>query len=375
MKILIIGGYGNFGKRLVTSLLKYHSHKIIIAGRSEKKCIAFQQFALRHLAKTVQYIVLNIFSDELTKILSKIKPDIVVNAVGPYQWQPGRKNYAVARACIATSCHYIDLADDRIFVSNFSDELNALAQRASVMLVCGASSVPGLSSAVIDHYRSEFSVIESINYGISPGNKTERGKATIASILSYTGMPFTTRFNGTVKQIFGWQGLSRHDFGHPLGKRWMSNCNIPDLALLPQQYPGLASVKFQAGLEVAPLHLGLWCLSWLSRIGLVNNWACYSHALTLMSNWFINWGSDKGGMFVELSGRDLNGQANSIYWQLVAVNGAGINVPTISAELIIEKIAKGAVKSGAMPCVGLFSLADFFNVAGRWDIRQSSITL
>ena len=41
MKILVIGGYGNFGKRLVYRLLEHSSHTIVIAGRSALKAQLF----------------------------------------------------------------------------------------------------------------------------------------------------------------------------------------------------------------------------------------------------------------------------------------------------------------------------------------------
>ena len=150
----------------------------------------------------------------------------------------------------------------------------------------------------------------------------------------------------------------------------MSNCEIPDLDLLPAKYAELKNIHFQAGLEVTLLHVGLWLLSWLSRFGIVKNWQKYSKQLTRMSEWFITWGSDSGGMFVELEGVGLNNQTNKILWQLVAEEGVGPNIPTISAELIIQKISQGQVIPGAMPCMGLFNLVEFIEVAGRWNIYQ-----
>lgn len=371
MKILVIGGYGNFGKRLVASLLTHYDHDVIVAGRSEQKSIAFKQYALEKYSKHINYAVVDVLKTDLNKLFGELRPEIVVNAAGPYQLQrESPTNYHVARACIAASCNYVDLADDRAFVSNFANQLDQDAKQQDLMLVSGASSVPGLTSAVIDEFLSEFSALESIKYGISPGNRTERGEATVGSILSYTGHPFTTLINGCRQSVYGWQDLRLHDFGLPLGKRWMANCDIPDLELLPQHYPGLKTVRFQAGLEVTLLHIGLWCFSWLSRFGLVKNWSRYSKAITRMSEWFISWGSDSGGMYVELQGQNLSGEAKTITWQLVAENGVGINVPTISAELVIERISRGDLFVGAMPCVGLFSLTSFCAVADRWGIYQ-----
>lgn len=374
MKILVIGGYGNFGKRLVTSLLENYDHNIVVSGRSKIKGEAFMaQLPSRH-QEHIEFVVLDVLSSDLCQTLIKIAPDIVVNAAGPYQVQQDSQDpYQVARACIDIGCHYVDLADDRAFVANFPKALHHDAIQRGVMLVSGASSVPGLSFAVIEEYLSEFLELQSIRYGISPGNQTERGEATVASILSYTGRPFSTLLNGENQSVYGWQNLRLYDFGSPLGKRWMGNCDIPDLSLLPVYYPSLKTVHFQAGLEISLLHVGLWCLSWFSRFRLVKSWARYSRAITGMSEWFMSWGSNAGGMYVELEGVGTNGEPTKIIWQLIAPDGVGINVPTISAELIINRISNGDLISGAMPCAGLFSLAEFFEIAKRWGVYHRRI--
>jgi len=371
MLILVIGGYGNFGKRLVGSLLAHYDYEVYVAGRSQDKAKNFIQYAFKKYSKKVNFIHVDVLSPKLKECLLSINPDLVVNASGPFQRQREGNDYCVARACIAAKCHYVDFADDRAFVANFSAELDKEAKENSVMLVSGASTVPGLSAAVIDDFLPQFSKLEAIKYGISPGNQTERGEATVGSILSYTGKSFSTLTNNRKRAIYGWQNLNRYDFGSPLGKRWMSNCDIPDIDLLPILYPNIKSVHFQAGLEVTLLHVGLWLLSWFSRVGLLKNLARYTKILTRMSEWFIRLGTDNGGMYVELSGSDKYGQPKKINWQLIAENGVGINVPTIPSELIIKRIANGKVVPGAMPCIGLFSLSEFFDVAERWGIYQT----
>ena len=176
-----------------------------------------------------------------------------------------------------------------------------------------------------------------------------------------------------MKPVIGWQDLTRYDFGQPLGKRWMSNCEIPDLDLLPQRYPQLKNVRFQAGLEVTVLHVGLWLLSGLTRINVIRNWSTYSNIITKLSEYFVWLGCDSGGMFVELKGVDENNKQKKISWQLVAEDGVGPNVPIISALLMIEKIEKKQIKAGAMPCMGLFDLNEFFNIAKNWGIYQRRV--
>jgi len=371
VKILVIGGYGNFGGRLVHSLLTYYDHQIIIAGRSDKKRQEFIDEVPLAFQQSISGIKMDVLQDNIEKIILKINPDIVVNATGPFQLQSnGDKNYRVAFACIESKSHYLDLADNRKFVVSFSGALDKTAKESGLMMVSGASTVPGLSVAVIEEFISEFSQLDTINFGITPGNKTERGVATVASILSYTGRAIRSKSDGVWQDVFGWQGLERYDFGGPLGKRWMSFCEIPDLDLVPARFPDVKTICFKAGLELSALHLALFCLSGLVRLKIVKDLAAYAKVLTRMSEWFFPWGSEDGGMYLELEGKDKSHLKKKISWQLIALNGSGPNVPTISAELIIKKISSGDLTVGAMPCVGLFNLKEFFDIAKRWGICQ-----
>lgn len=374
MKILVIGGYGNFGKRLVLSLAQYYNFEITIAGRSKAKAQRCCDYIKKRFEKNIEYITVDVFSTNFDDLFQHLQPNIVVNATGPYHYQAQSHNYKVAEACIKARCHYVDLADDRTFVKNFSEALDCSARDSDVTLVTGASTVPGLTVAVIDHYLPKFKTLDSINYGISPGNKTERGVGTVGSILSYTGKPFCTLISGRQQKIYGWQGLEKVNLDKPLGKRWMSNCNIPDLDLLPCRYPSLNTVHFKAGLEVTLLHCGLWALSALPKVKLIKNLSRYTLAVTKMSEWFKTWGSDSGGMFINLKGKDSNNAPVAIAWQLIAENNVGPNVPTISTELVIKKISEGKVSVGATPCMGLFTLTEFFEVASRWGIYQREVS-
>ncbi len=60
--------------------------------------------------------------------LAALRPDLVINMVGPYNGQ----SYAVAEAAIACGAHYCDIADAREFVTGIGvlDDA-ARARRAS----------------------------------------------------------------------------------------------------------------------------------------------------------------------------------------------------------------------------------------------------
>ncbi len=373
MRILIIGGYGCFGRRLSENLLEYHQHELIIAGRAINNAQIFQPHVKKVWANEIRIASIDVLADGLADKLSELKADIVINASGPYQFQndkPVRSqcNYPVARACLTAGCHYIDLADDRQFVTHFSTNLDDDAKQAGLCMISGASTVPGLSGAVIDHYGSHFKELQEVYFGIAPGNQFKKGKATVGSILTYTGRPFSILKNGRTERVYGWQSLRAYNFGNPIGKRWLGNCQIPDLDLLPERFPTLQTVHFQAGLELRFMHFAMWLIAGLVRIRLIPHPEKFAGFLSSTSEWFDSWGTDTGGMFVQLSGLDQNDDKKTMDWQLLAEKGKGPNIPVIAAELLIDKIAKNQLKAGAYPCIGLFTLAEFQNVAKRWGI-------
>ncbi len=354
-EILILGGYGNFGKRIAQALSR-HSLPLVIAGRDLSKAEAM----CRELPNA-RPLRLDIHGD-LAKVLAREKPSVVVHTSGPFQGS----DYSVARACIAAGAHYVDLADGRDFVRDFS-QLDAEAKATGVTLISGASTVPGLSSAVIEHLKPHFGRMDTLDFGISPGQKAERGLATTLGILSYVGRPLRP-FAGHPNP-HGWQDT--HPQAYPvMGRRYLSTCDIPDLDLLPPAY-GFRSIRFGAGLELGFMHLGLWGLSWLVRLGLPLNLPALAKSLLAISDIFNFMGSDIGGMHVTISGIDPAGAPLTRSWFIVAKSGDGPQIPCVPTILLARRLHEKdpGIAAGAFPCVGLLKLEDYLEELRRFDIE------
>lgn len=343
--VLVLGGYGNFGKRISRALVRAQV-PVILVGRDHAKAQALAT-ELGPLAQPAAFDV----NQDLAAQLEQLRPGVVLNTCGPFQ----TADYRVAETCIAHGVHYIDLADARTFVTGIVG-LDAAAKAKSVSVISGASTVPGLSSGVLEHFKHEFASIESLRFGISPGQGAERGLATTQGILTYVGKPLAP-FAGHAR-AFGWQDVHQQEYPG-LGKRWMANCEIPDLDVLPPRY-GIGSIRFSAGLELAPLHLGLWAMSWLVRLGLPLNLPKHAATLLAASNWFDRFGTADGGMHVIIEGIAPDGSAHKRQWFIVAKDGYGPYIPTIPAIVLAKKIAAGAtLASGAYPCVAQVSLEEY----------------
>lgn len=360
--IVIVGSTGAFGSRIAELLTRVQGIRLVLAGRTRATLEAQAEGLARAGGRSVDVAVLDA-AHVRAQDLAQRDARLVINASGPYQ----RESYGLARAAIAAGSHYIDLADARDFVCGF-DTLDEDARNAGVLVVSGASSVPGLSSAVVEHYRSAFRTLEALDIAISPGNSFDPGVATVASVLSGVGQPLKTLRDGRWETVHGWQGLRRQDFGRA-GKRWVGHVDVPDLALFPKHHSDLMTVRFQAGLEVPMFHLGLWSASWFVRAGIVRSLEPLApHLLALKQR--LSWlGSDRGGMVVTMRGVGHDGKPKALTWRLVAQQGHGPYVPALASVALARRLATGVeIQRGATACFGVVSLADILAEASGLDI-------
>lgn len=359
-RVLVIGGYGNFGSYIARSLAPDPTVRLLIGGRSKAKAEAFA--SALDAANPAEGHTIDI-QDDLAVALLRIAPDIVVHTTGPFQ----RQDHRVARACVAQGCHYLDLADARNFVTTIG-RLDAAAKAREVLVVSGASSVPCLTAAVVDHYRPDFARLERIDYGISAAQQTNRGLATTSAVLSYVGKPFTRLRGGRMERVHGWQ--DSHAVRYPeLGWRPFGNCDVPDLELFPERYPEVRDIRFAAGHELKFLHAGTWALGWLVRSGLIRSLDAHAEPLLRLAFAFDRFGSSRSGFHMFLSGEGLDGRPKRVRFFIVARSGHGPYIPCMPAILLVRKLARGELdRRGATPCVDLIDLPEYLRALDGLDV-------
>ncbi|KGQ18829.1 Saccharopine dehydrogenase [Lysobacter dokdonensis DS-58] len=368
-RVLVLGGYGQFGRRIVQALSRDADMTVIVAGRDGVQAKALCD-ALRIGARaTLEAEAIDITGD-FDAALHRVRPNLVIHTAGPFQAQ----GYDVARAVLAFGAHYIDLADGRAFVEGFG-VLDTLAKSHGRRAITGASSVPGISGAVIEAHVDRFASLDSIETGISPGNRTERGLATTRAILGYVGRPFTAKIGGAFRRVHGWQSLRREVFDG-VGARWFARCEVPDVGVLPQRYPQLRTCDFRAGLELRRMHFGLWCASWFVRAGLYPRLPARAPLLLAMSERWLSQGSDVGFMHVDMAGVGRDGAPLQLRWTIIARDGAGPRIPATPAVVLARKLARGTLTgSGASACLDLFTLRECLDALDDPAITTSLDTL
>jgi hypothetical protein len=353
MRVVVIGGLGNFGARILRRLSLEPGLEIIATGRHAREVNGIG---------TAKVVTLDIGGNDFAENIKRLKPDLVIHCAGPFQGQ----DYRVALATLAGGGNYIDISDGREFVAGFVDAVGPAAQAAGRFAITGASTLPALSSAVVDHLKSFFARMHAIDIIIAPGQQAPRGIATMAAVLGYAGKPFLWWQDGAWRQAHGWQELKREHFS--FGSRLAAACDVPDLALLPSRYPEVKTVAFRAALEVCIQHIALWLLAAVRRIRVPLPIAQWGPSLNRVGGWLDRFGSETGGMRVRILGLDRAGKEVAQTWELIAEDNHGPEIPCMAAVLLAIKSSREGLPSGARVCIGLLNLKEIEAEFARWHI-------
>jgi len=355
MRVVLLGANGMFGKRLAMLLAALPGAQLVLAGRDARALQALRARLQPAPGNAIEALVVDLDGEHAANIITAACPDVLIDTCGPFQ----QRDYRWPRLAIGTGFHYLDLADAPDFVAGIG-VLDGAARAAKVLVCSGASTVPALSSAVLDEYCGRFSALEYVEVGISPGNQAERGRATVRSILSNVGKPHAQFIDGQLHMRAGWSQLRRHRYAAPVGTRWLSYCAVPDALVLPARYPGLRSLEFRAGLELHRMHLGTWLGGLLVRAHLLPSLLPLADWARRLSERWIKAGSDRGAMHVRMRGFDQAQRPLDLSWELIAAQGDGTYVPASAAAAIVRLLIEGQLdRRGALPCVGLLNLGDF----------------
>eukprot|EP01119_Soliformovum_irregulare_P014293 TRINITY_DN3909_c0_g1_i3.p1 TRINITY_DN3909_c0_g1~~TRINITY_DN3909_c0_g1_i3.p1 ORF type:complete len:599 (+),score=98.20 TRINITY_DN3909_c0_g1_i3:50-1846(+) len=382
--ILVLGGYGNFGKLLCDRLKKTTSPKsseddpvrVLVGGRNLTSAKEFAR-SLNDGVSCLQFepFCIDLDAPNLSLRLKEAKADLVVHTCGPYLKTEGSTEYIVANACIEAGSNYIDLADARDFVTDFSAKLDKAAKERGVTLIAGASTVPGLTSAVVDHMKGNFSSLEGVEMCINAGFRTKsRGLGTVKSVLLYCGKPFSIWNRGQQEVVTGWTSPRLYRVSGLVNRRVGSYCNIPDVALFPKYYPSLNKVIFRAGVEIKTIQAAFAAMAYLAKLNLVKDWSRYAAPLKKFSDTFEPvLGTDEGGMNVTLSGLGKDGQPLNMTWDIFAGKGHGPFIPSTPSVILMQKMMRGdKFGAGAFPCVSMFTLKEFMTSVQDLDVLTYS---
>ncbi len=137
INVLVLGGHGNFGRRICRALSGDTNLRLIVAARNGQRARALA----RALGGGATGVALDYNAPDFVQRLSALDTAVVIHTAGPYQGQDWRVPMAAARA----GAHYIDLADGRQWVCEFKGALDSVFREQGCFATSGASTLPALS--------------------------------------------------------------------------------------------------------------------------------------------------------------------------------------------------------------------------------------
>ncbi len=308
---------------------------------------------------------------DIGTVLAQHRPDLLIDAAGPFQGS----SYRVPLACARASVAYLDLADARDFVAGIAS-LDTAARDGGVAVISGASSVPALSGAAARRLAEGMDAVRSVDIAISASNRATSGTSVAAAILSYVGRPVRLWRGRRWTRGWGWQDLRRETFSvegaEPLAGRWLALADVPDHELMPDMLEGRPSVTFRAGTDIAVQTLGLWLLSWpvrALRTASLARWAFLVPPLQRLTRFL---GSDRSAMRVTVTGM-AGGRGIERRWTLIADGGDGPEIPTLAAVLLAEAVVAGTVPPGAGDAGRHLDLAAFEPLFSTLALRHQTV--
>ncbi len=359
LRILIVGGYGTFGGRLVELLEDETRLTLLVAGPSLVKARAYCATRSSALATLSPTLFDRNCRDH--QALLQLAVDLVVDASGPFQAY-GEERYNLIECCIKCAVNYLDLADGSGFVAGVA-RFDEAARRAGIYLLSGASSFPVLTAAVVRHLSADLARITSIRAGIAPSPYAGVGLNVIRAIASYAGQPVTLKRDG--KSVTAYPLTESMRFviavpGYmPLTSIRFSLVDVPDLAALPEIWPEVDEVWIGAGPVPALFHWLLSGLAWLVRMRLMPGLLWMARLIHVVTN-HIRWGEHRGGMFVEVRGQTADGAAIRRDWHLLAEGKDGPLIPSMAVAAIVRNSLAGREPAaGARTAISDVSLSDY----------------
>jgi uncharacterized protein DUF4166/saccharopine dehydrogenase-like protein len=354
--VLILGGYGTFGGRLAQLLADEPRLTLVIAGRSQQQAEAF---CARHRLRAA--LVPQAFDrdGDVEAQLARLKPDLIVDASGPFQ-SYGADPYRIVRAALALGIDYLDLADASGFVAEIG-QFDAQAKARGVFVLAGVSTFPVLTAAVARALGAGMD-IDAISGGIAPSPYAGVGLNVIRAIAGYAGKPIALLRAGEHAIGYGLTETRRCTVAPPgrlpLRNLRFSLVDVPDLQVLPRLWPSLRSVWMGAGPVPGILHRALNACAWAIRFKLLPTLSPLAGLMHGAIN-VLRWGEHRGGMFVRIEG-DKDGKRIERSWHLLAEGDDGPLIPSMGAEAIIRRCLDGQrPQPGARAATEDLELADY----------------
>ncbi len=291
--ILVVGGYGVFGTQLARELAN-SGLRLTLAGRDRGKAERIASL----FGASAKGVALDI-RDPAACQAALPGHALVVNCAGPFSEQ----GPALLESCLQLGCHYVDIADDREYVSRVRS-LHPRFQKEGLTAAYGCSSLPGISGALCLALPQGEAPPCEVRVTLFIGNRNPKGSGAVSSLFKILG----TAIRAPQGMLCGFGDPERVQLPEPWGERQVYNFESPEYDLFPELL-GVSHVRVKVGFELKAVNHGL---SFLARLPKGAR-EVLQIPLGLFGNILNGWGSSGGAVQVERWDADGTVKRGTLY--------------------------------------------------------------
>lgn len=259
MRVIVLGGAGDMGRRAVRELAGDAAVEQVTLADLDLAAARAVRSALGLDPDCVRLAQVDVLREEATAALLA-EHDAVVGAVGPFY----RFEEPMVRAAIRAGVPYVSLCDDYDAVQAVL-ALDDQARSAGIPVLTGVGWTPGLSNLLVRHAADAMDALEEVDIAWAGSAADSEGWAVILHTMHiFAGVVPTWRDGAPVQVPAGSEG-EVVDFGEGLGRVRVFHTGHPEPVTIPRYIPGVRRVSLKGGLAEGMLNL---LAVGLGRIGL-----------------------------------------------------------------------------------------------------------
>lgn len=223
-RVLIIGGTGRVGNFVARDLLHHTDAQITITGRNLTTAIAKSTPKMRFLAVDLTE------TEKLRKAIAD--STLVIHCAGPFLY----RDTSILETCIQQRVNYLDISDDRTFVSK-ALSLQPAAQAAGVTAIVSTGVFPGISNSMVRQGVEQFDSAESIKLSYLVSGSGGAGVGVMRTTFLELQHPFDAWIDGEWQSIKPYSQREMIEFPPPYNRAGVYWFNTIESYTLPMSFP------------------------------------------------------------------------------------------------------------------------------------------
>jgi saccharopine dehydrogenase-like NADP-dependent oxidoreductase len=219
--ILVTGGYGTVGRRIVADLAPEYASRIVVAGRSAKKA---SQLATK-LGRGMR--------GRQVDVGDPGSIEAALDGVGVVMSCIDQPEPHLLRAAIRRGLAYTDIAP-HLMTRRPTEAMKAEAAQTGARIVLGTGLAPGISSLLACPGADHLGAVESVESNVLLSVGDTYGPASRKYLLEEIALPYAVRIEGLEVSTRPLDGSARVNFPPPLGERTAYLFPFSDQVFFPE---------------------------------------------------------------------------------------------------------------------------------------------